>query len=257
MTRLDPAFLRVPLAHRGLHDRTKGVVENSRGAFEAAIAKGYGIELDVQGDAQAVPLVFHDADLDRLTGATGALRDREASDLTAIRLSDSTESIPTLADVLDLIAGRCPLLIEIKDQDGRLGPDVGELQNRVCDALSGYIGPVAVMSFNPHTIAAVKTRAPNLPIGLVTDAFSAADWPEVPPARRATLAGIPDAEDLGLDFISHNRRDLTSPAVSRLKSKGLPILCWTVRSKEQEMTARKTADNVTFEGYSAARPGVD
>ena len=169
-------------------------------------------------------------------------------------MTGSSDTIPTFDQVLALVAGRAPLLVEIKDQDGALGPDVGELQDRVCHAVSGYEGPVAIMSFNPHVIYAVKDRAPQIARGLVTDPFAAVDWPEVPAERRAQLAEIPDAEALALDFISHNRAGLRDAPVTRLKSGGLPILTWTIRSEAEETAARDVADNITFEGYLPARP---
>ena len=253
MSRLDPAFLQAPIAHRGLHDRASGIVENSRAAFQAAIDNGYGIELDVQGAVDATPLVFHDDHLFRLTGQKGAVQSRPADDLVTIRLSGSDETIPTLDEVLTLVAGQVPLLIEIKDQDGGLGPDVGQLQDHVCDALRNYTGPVALMSFNPHTMARVRAYAPQLLRGLVTDPFFAADWPDASAERLAQLAGIPDADLLEVDFISHNRKDLAAPPVARLKSAGVSILTWTVRSETEEAEARVVADNITFEGYRAVQ----
>lgn len=256
MTRLDPAFLTVPIAHRGLHDRDAGIIENGMSAFDAAIAGGYGIELDVQGAADASAFAFHDDDLDRLTDATGPFAARDADELAALRLRGSTtDRIPPLADVLAAIGGQVPLLVEIKDQDRRLGPNVGTLHRQVCDLLAAYSGPVAVMSFNPHTIAGVKEYAPHIPRGLVTDAFLQEDWPGVPAQRCAALSEIPDVHALGLDFISHNRRDLGDARVAALKSAGLPILTWTIRSAAEETTARNVADNITFEGYRPSRPG--
>ena len=118
---LPPAFLRLPIAHRALHDRAQGRPENSRAAIRAAIAAGYGIEIDLQASADGVAMVFHDDDLGRLTGATGPVRARTAAELGAIRLTDAEDGIPTLAEVLEIVAGRVPLLIEIKDQSGEMG----------------------------------------------------------------------------------------------------------------------------------------
>ena len=122
---LPPSFLAAPIAHRALHDRAAGRPENSVEAIEAAIAAGYGIEIDLQLSADGRAMVFHDYDLARLTGEKGAIQRRSASELGAIRLLGGVTGIPTLPQVLDLVAGRVPLLIELKDQDGALGAAVG------------------------------------------------------------------------------------------------------------------------------------
>ena len=131
---LHPDFTRLPIAHRGLH--SPGVPENSLAAFRAAIAAGYGIELDIQPSSDCMPMVFHDYDLIRMCGDEGYVVDRSAADLAELRLLGTAEPIPTLAEVLREVAGRVPLLIEIKDQDGRLGTSIGELHNKVAAALA-------------------------------------------------------------------------------------------------------------------------
>lgn len=251
MPQLPPPFLRLPLAHRALHDRAAGRPENSRAAVRAAVAAGYGIEIDVQPSADGMPMVFHDYELDRLTAETGPIMGRTAAELAAIRLNDAGDGIPTLIEVLALVGGKVPLLIEIKDQDGANGPRVGPLEAAVAEAVSGYGGPVAVMSFNPHSMAEMARHAPDLPRGLTTCAFPAADWPLVPEARRAELRAIPDYDRTGACFISHQAGDLSAARVAELKGRGAAILCWTIRSREAEAEARKIADNITFEHYLA------
>jgi glycerophosphoryl diester phosphodiesterase len=183
------------------------------------------------------------------------VRTRPAAELSGITLTDSGgESIPTLTEILGIVAGRVPLLVEIKDQDGAMGPDVGPLEEAVAVALRDYAGPVAVMSFNPESVARMAALAPDLPRGLTTCAFDAADWPLLPEAVRRRLREIPDIDRTGAGFISHDARDLASAAVARVRQAGLPVLCWTIRSAEAEAEARRFADNVTFEGYAAALP---
>lgn len=245
---LPTEFLTCPIAHRALHDASDGRPENSRAAVNAALEHGYGIEVDVQLTSDGQAAVFHDYTLERLTGRDGLVRERSMQELASIALGGSSESIPDLAEVLGLVAGRVPLLIEVKDRDGTFGPDVGSLEGAVAKVLEGYDGPAAVMSFNPHSVAAMQTLAPGVPRGLVTCAFREADWP-IPEARRAELAGIPDYERAGASFISHEIRDLASARVLELKRRGANILCWTVRSAEEERRARAIAANVTFEGY--------
>jgi glycerophosphoryl diester phosphodiesterase len=249
---LPDAFLGAPIAHRGYHDRAAGRVENSPAAFRAAIEAGYGIECDIQPAADGTPMVFHDYDLRRLTGQPGRIAARTPEELQGLTLLGGSDGIPTLAAVLDLVAGRVPLLIEIKDQDGAMGPSVGALERRVAEVLQGYDGPVALMSFNPFSVAALAEAAPDLPRGLTTSAYKPGDWPLIPGTVRDRLRGIPDYDATGASFISHEAADLDRPRVADLKAAGAAILTWTIRSPEADAAARRIAGNVTFEGYHAA-----
>ncbi|MGR3494679.1 glycerophosphodiester phosphodiesterase family protein [Citreimonas sp.] len=248
---LPQEFLARPIAHRALHDVRAGRPENSRAAIRAAIDGGYGIELDLQLSADGQAMVFHDYDLGRLTDATGPLRLRDAAALGEITLKHGEDGIPTLSDVLQIVGGRVPLLIEVKDQDGAMGDGVGPLERAAADALQGYEGPVALMSFNPHSVAALARLAPDRPRGLTTSAFLPEHWPTLPERTRNRLRAIPDFDDTGACFVSHDWQDLNSPAVAALRDRDVPILCWTIRSKRDETQARTLASNVTFEGYAA------
>lgn len=251
---LSSEFLTAPIAHRGLHDRSQGRIENSRAAVRAAIAAGYGIEIDIQRAACGEAMVFHDARLKRLTGRPGAVRDHTAAELAGFALTDGGgETIPTLPEILALVAGRAALLVEIKDQDGALGDAVGPLEARVAEALSHYDGPLALMSFNPHSVAALARLAPDRARGLTACDFQGPDWP-LPDDRRAELAGLRDFDATGAAFVSHHHRDLENPAVSKLRARGAPILAWTIRSPAEETRARRLAANITFEGYAAPHP---
>ena len=249
MTRLPDGFLDRPFAHRALHG--PGRPENSSEAISAAIEAGYGIEIDVQMTADAVAFVFHDYALDRLTGAEGYIQHKSAADIAARPLLGGDTAPPELDEVLALVAGKVPLVIEIKDQDGAMGTHVGALETKVASALNGYVGPVAVMSFNPNSMLAMKDAAPHIPRGLVTDPFEAGDWATVPASRRASLAALTDLDRVDPAFISHKAADLGSPHVARIKALPLPVLCWTIKSPAQEAEARKIADQITFEGYLA------
>lgn len=252
MIPLDPAFRYVPLAHRALHDVTDGRPENSRAAVRAAIAAGYGIEIDLQLSRDGQAMVFHDYDLARLTGASGPVQARTAEELDGLPLIGGDEGVPALSEVLALVAGRVPLLIELKDQQGEMGPTDGRLERSVAQALHGYEGAVGLMSFNPHSVIAMAGLCPDIPRGIVTSAFVPQFWPELPELVRARLRGIPDYDAAQASFISHEVHDLKNPRVARLKEGGATILCWTVRSARQEAIARRIADNITFEGYLAA-----
>lgn len=253
--RLDPAFLRLPLAHRALHDVAQGRPENSISAIKAAIEAGYGIEIDVQLSADAQAMVFHDYDMARLAHAEGALRALTVADLAEVQLRGSADTVPSLPQVLDLVAGRVPVLIEIKDQDGAMGPDVGPLEHAVATAIASYSGPVAVMSFNPHAVAQLQRLLPDVPRGLVTSAYDPLDWAPLPEVVCDRLRPIPDYDAVGATFISHEVTDLDRPRVAELKAAGADVLCWTVKSEAQERTARQVAQNITFEGYKAAIAG--
>lgn len=249
---LDPAFLGRPIAHRALHDVALGRPENSRAAIRAAVDAGYGIEIDLQLTRDDQAVVFHDYALDRLTAAAGAVRQHSAAELSRIGLTGGDgETIPTLAEALALVAGRVPLLIEIKDQDGAMGPNVGALEQATAPALAQYCGPVAVMSFNPHAVQAMARLVPHVARGLTTCAFDPQEWAPLPLATCARLAQIPDYAATGSGFVSHNVTDRHNPRLAGLRASGAAILCWTVTSPAQEAQARKVADNITFEQYLA------
>jgi glycerophosphoryl diester phosphodiesterase len=251
---LPSVFRRTPLAHRALHDRNQRRPENSPGAVKAAIAAGYGIEIDLQLSSDGAAMVFHDERLDRLTDATGLVKDHTAAELVQIKLRDCDDTIPTLAAILSQIAGRAPLLIEIKDQTDTMSETDGRLETAVAAALAGYNGPVAVMSFNPHAIAHMARLAPQIPRGLTTSAYDATDWAPLNPETCDHLRAIPDYDRTFSSFISHEAADLSRPRVVELKSAGAAILCWTIRSAVAEAKARALADNITFESYPAAIP---
>ena len=251
MPTLPRSFATVPLAHRALHDVTDGRPENSRAAIRAAIEAGYGIEIDVQLSGDGAAMVFHDYHLERLTEKQGAVQLFSSDELKATALRGGNEGIPDLPEVLALVAGQVPLLIELKDQDGAMGASVGALERATADALVGYVGEIAVMSFNPHSVAAMQVLAPNVPRGLTTSAYLPEDWP-LSKAVCAELRAIPDYDRVGASFISHEVTDLDRPRVTELKAAGAVICCWTVRSAEQEAQARRVADNITFEKYRAA-----
>ena len=245
---LPASFLKYPLAHRGLHDRKDGRLENSLPAILAARDAGYGIEIDVQMTADSQAVVFHDYAMNRLTAEQGVIRNFTLDEAVHIQLLGGSGFLPSFAQVLQAVAGRVPLLIEVKDQDGNLGPDVGPLETAIAKDLAAYTGPCAVMSFNPYSVDAMKTLLPDVPRGLVTAAFEPDHWP-LPRDRAEELARIPDYTRVGAAFISHDARDLANPRVSELRESSANVLCWTIRSPEEEAVARKVAENVTFEGY--------
>jgi glycerophosphoryl diester phosphodiesterase len=158
------AFLR-PIAHRGLHDAAKGIIENTAAAFEAAIAKGYGIECDVRPAACATPMVFHDLTLDRLVEAEGPIASHEAAALKRLAYRNVKGTMLDLAELFELVGGRVPLLIEIKSEWE--APDARYL-NAIAKAAQSYKGPVALMSFDPAVMTGIRELAPEIPRGIVS-----------------------------------------------------------------------------------------
>jgi glycerophosphoryl diester phosphodiesterase len=252
--RLPPEFLSIPLAHRGYHDAGLRRPENSLSAFAAAVAAGYGIELDVQRSADGQAMVFHDDTLDRMAQSTGAVIAHEAAELAHIKLRVSDEHIPLLSEVLALVAGRVPVLIEIKERLDTMLPTDGVLEAAVARALAGYEGPVAVMSFNPHCVAHMARFSPDVARGLTTEDYDPANNVPIPADVCVRLREIPDYERTGASFISHKASDLDRRRVIDLKQQGADLLCWTIRTAAQEAAARKIAQNITFEGFAPAIP---
>lgn len=248
---LPKSFVTRPIAHRAFHDKTHGRVENSLSAVKAAITHGYGIEIDLQLASDGVPMVFHDYDLRRLTIEQGPIAQRSSAQLAQIPLMGDNGTIPTLTDVLKLVAGRVPVLIELKDQDGALGPDIGPMGKAVAAVLADYKGPAAVMSFNTHAVAEMSRLLPDVPRGLTTGSFDTDDWPTIAVPTLDRLRDIPDYDHVGASFISHYHRELDQPRIADLRHQGAAILCWTIRSPAEADAARVFADNITFEGYSA------
>ncbi|KLE34482.1 glycerophosphodiester phosphodiesterase family protein [Aurantiacibacter luteus] len=223
-------------AHRGLHG--SGVPENSLAAFEAAIARGYGIECDLLPSADNRAVVFHDEDLQRLTGQAGSTRRTRVGELTAMRLSGSDETIPTLRDMLALVAGRVPLLLELKSVRGE---HISALCRAVRRDLEGYRGEVAVMSFDPRIPAWFAARMPHLPRGVVMTEENART---LTGALRRWLALAKSRAS----FLAYDVRDLPSRFATR---SGLPLLTWTVRSGALLDAARGAGAAPIMEG-----PGV-
>lgn len=251
---LPAAFLTIPLAHRAYHNRAERRPENSPGAVKAALAAGYGIEIDLQLSQDGVAMVFHDEWMERLTVATGFVKDYTAAQLGQIKLRHCDDTIPTLSEILALIDGQTPLLIEIKDQTDAMTETDGRLEAATAAALATYQGPVAVMSFNPHSIAHMARLAPHIPRGLTTSAYTPLEWKPLSEETCAILRQIPDYDRTQSSFISHEAADLDRPRVAELKAQGADVLCWTIRSPAAEATARRVAQNITFESYPAVRP---
>jgi glycerophosphoryl diester phosphodiesterase len=238
-----------PIAHRGLHDPAQGIIENTASAAAAAIAGQYGIEVDLQVSADGEAMVHHDDTLDRLTEGVGALRDLSATTLKRVPFRATADRMMTLGDLLDLVAGRVTLVIELKSRfDGDL-----RLAARTAAVLAGYSGPVAVMSFDPALIAELRRIAPRIVRGIAAGRhYPPPVWKFLNPARRFELASLLHGWKSRPAFLAYRVDDLAAitPRAARLVL-GLPLLAWTVRSKQDRAMAARFANQMIFEGFRA------
>lgn len=236
-----------PFAHRGLHDHGRGIPENSVTAFAAAAEAGFPIELDVHRSADGHAVVVHDRRLLRLTGRPLRVDRTPWSALADLRLLETEERIPLLGDVLDLVAGRVGVMVEIKNTSRRVGP----IERAVADVLAGYGGPVCVASFNPGTIAWFASNRPEVIRGQTAGPME--DVP-MPGWVRVAMARMIAATRMSPHFISYDLRGLPDPMVERRRGER-PLITWTVRTSEDLEKARTLADNFIFEGLEVPRPG--
>ncbi len=243
-----PAWLvAAPIAHRGLHDRRAGRIENSLSAAAAAMSHGFAIECDVQRAADGEAVVFHDTDLRRLTGRGGTIHGLTAAEAAAATLDGSADRIPSLATLLDLVAGQVPVICEIKSRfDGDL-----RLADRVMELVRGYGGPLAIKSFDPAVIRHLRQRDEGRPLGIVSEArFEGSEWSDLGLAFRADLAALTHFSETRPDFLSFAVDDLPHAAPSLCRAVlGLPVMTWTVRHAGQRQKAAAFADQMVFEGF--------
>lgn len=236
---MDLAFLtRRPIAHRGLHDGNKQRWENTLSAFQAAVDGNYAIELDVQMSKDGAALVFHDEELKRLTGREGFIHELTASKATKLKIGGTQDRVPRLADVLDLVAGQVPLVIEIKGNPGR---DKG-LVAAVARDLKGYKGEAAIMSFAHWHVRKFVSEAPGIPAGLTAEGSTEKLIEE----HFSMLAH-------GISFVSYHVNELPNPFVAFARERlAMPVITWTVRQPEQVERTFAHADQMTFEGFRPA-----
>lgn len=227
-------------AHRGLHG--PDVPENSLAAAERAIARGMGIECDIQRSRDHHPMVFHDWELARLAGRSGQTESLAADEIEVLQLLGTDQRPVRLAKFLDTVAGRVPLLIEIKS---RRGYDVDSTCLHVSRLLAGYNGDHAVMSFDPRVARWFRRHAPQTPCGLVMREDEHGETQKRWQRRLALWIAQPD-------FLAYHIAALPSRWVAGLRAKGLPVLTWTVNSPETRARALFHADALIAEG-----PGLD
>jgi len=245
MRKLDWLTAR-PIAHRGLHDAARGIIENTVSAFAAAIDAGYGIETDVQASRDGEAMVHHDDVLGRLTDGSGPLAALTAADLARVPYRATADRMMTLGQLCERIAGRVPLVVEIKSRFTR----DERLVARTAEVLKAYAGPAAAMSFDPHLVACLRRMAPALPRGVVSQRrFTHEEWSSLSAWQRISMAHLLHAQETRPDFVAYRVDDLPAPATRLMRWCGAPVLTWTVRTAEQRERARQWADQMIFEGF--------
>lgn len=239
-----------PIAHRGLHDRQKGVIENSKTAFQRAIKAGYSIECDLQLSGDGVPVIFHDPELDRLTKQTGPVAKLSAGQLTRIRLTASKkgDTPQTFEELLQQVDGQVPLVVELKKQTH----DRSEaLCKAAVELVKDYKGPLVFKSFYPSILSHLKTAGFAGPIGIIitriTKKNDHAD--ELNTFEKFVVHNLLHYPQSRFDFISANFDALDLPAIRFLRKIGFPVMTWTIKSFEIEQNTRGHADQLVFENY--------
>jgi len=225
-----------PIAHRGFHDMNNARWENTLAAFGAAVERGYAIECDVQLSSDGSPVIFHDHDLARLTGAEGQVWQRTAAELCALSVGGTAERVPALSEMLDHVNGAVPLVIELK---GVPGHDTG-LVDSVLKSLRGYRGEVALMSFDHWIIRELARKAENLPIGLTAEGESDS-------ALEAHFSMLGHH----ISFVSYAVAHVPNPFISFVRQRlSMPVITWTVRNQVDLEKSFRYADQITFEGFA-------
>lgn len=224
------------IAHRGAWADGMARPENSLAAFDAAAASGYAVELDAQSSLEGVTVVIHDEDLERMTGEPGLVAETSLADLQKMRLLGGEETIPTLAEALEIIDGRVPVFVEIKNPG-----EVGVLEDDVARQLSAYEGEAAVMSFNPYSLARVAATAPEIPRGQLSSAFKGEDlaWYEVFLLRNLLMNWTSKP-----DFIAYDLAELPSLRTTLQRWRGRPLLGWTAKTEAERIAAEAICDAV-------------
>jgi glycerophosphoryl diester phosphodiesterase len=249
-----PAWLMErPIAHRGLHDKAKGVIENTLAAAEAAIAGGFAIECDVQISKDGEAFVFHDETLDRLTDASGPLAAMTAAGIAKVKIRGADEPPPAFPAFLAAVGGRTPVICELKsrfDGDWRIA-------DRIAALAGSYDGPLAFKSFDHDLVAYLRLRRPQTrspgglcPVGIVAQAsYDGSDWAALSAEQKRDWTDFDHFDLARADFLSWNVDDLPHKIPFLVKQIiGAPIMAWTVRTGPQREAARKWADQIVFEG---------
>ncbi len=223
-----------PISHRALHDKSRQVYENTLSAAQASVEAGYPIEVDLQISSDTVPMVFHDYQLERMTGVHAGIRQTESSELQSMKIGNSDDCIPTLAQLLDLVGGKVGLVLELK---GLPGKDDGFIR-AVTDLLDTYAGDAVIMSFHHHLLRDARRLAPHLPLGLTAEG----DDRFYDDHKSISL-------ECNVDFVSYHVEGLETQFAMEFRETGRPLISWTIRDREQYAYSLKYSDQPTFEGF--------
>ena len=245
MAKLD--WLRRPIAHRGLHDARKGIIENTASAVQAAIDADYAVEVDLRAAGNSEVMVFHDATLERLTHGAGELSEISAATLGRVRFKESRDRMQTLGDLFDQVDGRVPLILEIKST----WHEQAKFAARIAERIEAYSGHACVMSFDPHMIAEFARIDDAITRGLVAERFlDTRHQRRISPRQQFMMRHLVAARFAKPNFIAYDVDAL--PALAPWLGQrlfGWPLLSWTVRTLAQRRTAERWADAMIFEGF--------
>lgn len=233
-------IVKTPIAHRGLFGEK--VPENSLLAFKQAVKNKLPIELDVTALADGTPVIFHDEKLARMTGRDGFISSLSLSDIADFRLQGTKEKIPTLAEALEVIDGKVPVLIEIKNS-GKVGP----LEKAVWKELIKYDGDYAVESFNPYTLEWFKNNAPKVKRGQLACFFRNNEITGV--KRYALKRMLLNKKISEPNFIVYDGADMPIKYLKKYYGV-LPVLAYTIRSEGEEIRLKGFCDNFLFDNYT-------
>lgn len=245
--RKDIAWLfTTPIAHRGLHDRSRQIPENSIPAFTDAIENGFSIELDIRRTSDNQIVAFHDSNLLRQTGSNRLIRSLTLQSLKDLRLNNTEHRIPLFEDILNIVAGRVPILIDIKNEEA-----AGAFEKKIYEIIRMYSGKFAIESFNPYTLRWFKNNAPHILRGRVAFDHDSIRFNFL----RRYLVGRYLRESSGSpDFIAYDIRCRPYWAVQVYRRMGAVVIGWTAKNKKQMSTCLKHFDNMMFEGFIPDKP---
>lgn len=232
------------IAHRGFHD--KDAPENSLVAFHQAMEKGYAIELDVHLTKDGKVVVFHDDTLIRMTGDERHIAQLTLEELQKLHLAGTKEKIPTLEEVLTLVQGNVPLLIELKGESR-----ASTLASHIVPILDRYDGPFAVQSFNPMLLRAIKKLRPEIVRGLLATNYFHDPSVNVSFLTRCVLEWKLTNVLARPDFLSFNyayRKNFSAWWLRKIYQ--MPAAAWTIRTKDAFLECSKEYGGIIFEGFS-------
>jgi glycerophosphoryl diester phosphodiesterase len=234
-----------PIAHRGLHEPFRCIIENTASAFDAAINGGFAIECDVQLTCDNDAVVFHDDTVERLIEGKGDVRRFTAKQVTALKFKQTKDRVQTLPELLEQVSGRAVLVIELKSHwDGNV-----DLVRRAIRCVANYKGPFVLMSFDPDMVEAVRKMAPQIVRGITADKALDPCYDRLPLPHRTELRHFGHIDRTSPHFVSYDWHALPSAHVAQVRASGYPVISWTVRSPAEAAIALRYSDQITFEGF--------